>query len=402
MNDKSILWISAAVPYDKVPHAGGKIHNYYIKFLKAHSDCKLKLLSFYWAKEKEKIDLDSYGIDYDLIERKIWHLPDLLINAESILNPWNRYAGINQNYIVMQLRKKLSEYKKQNTYPDIVLLQWTEMVVLIDVVKQYFPNAKYIAIEEEVKFLGYERKANDSKGLLRSLFNQVRYNKLKAIELKACATCDRVILNNPKDKDLLLRCGLNENILMEWQPYFDSFIDNPYLGHKKYIIFYGAMGRHENEEAALWLIHKVLPLIKDPECEILIIGSSPTAELKTEESRRVHILGFVDDIGSYFKEGLCFAAPLHKGAGIKIKILESMSSGIPVLTTDIGIEGIPAENGKEYFHCDSAQEYATVIDKLVTDEELRKSISVNAKRFIRDRFDLQKSGERFLETLHNI
>ena len=134
--EKSILWISACVPYDKVPHAGGKIHNYYLKYLKSHSDYKIKLLSFYWDSEKEMIDLDKYGIDYDLIERRIWHLPDILINTESVLNPWNRYAGINQNYTIIQIKKRIAEYVKQGLSPDVVILQWTEMIVLISLICQ--------------------------------------------------------------------------------------------------------------------------------------------------------------------------------------------------------------------------------------------------------------------------
>jgi hypothetical protein len=110
---KSVLWISACAPYDTVGHAGGKIHNYYLKYLKANSDFNIKLLTFYWANEKDKIDLDRYGIDYDLIERKIWHFPDILVNTESVLNPWNRYAGIDQNYTVIQFRRYLKKYKNE-------------------------------------------------------------------------------------------------------------------------------------------------------------------------------------------------------------------------------------------------------------------------------------------------
>ena len=399
--EKSILWISACVPYDKVPHAGGKIHNYYLKYLKSHSDYKIKLLSFYWDSEKEMIDLDKYGIDYDLIERRIWHLPDILINTESVLNPWNRYAGINQNYTIIQIKKRIAEYVKQGLSPDVVILQWTEMIVLIDIIKEFYPDSIYIGIEEEVKFLGYERKATSSRGFNR-VFSQIRYSRLKAIELSACSKCDRVILNNFKDLELLVECGVKRDLLTEWQPYFDSFIDEQYIGDKKQVVFYGAMWRIENIEAAIFLIKEVLPLIKDKNVEILIIGSSPPEELKKLESDRVHILGFVDSIKKYLKEGACFAAPLRKGAGIKIKILEAMSAGIPILTTGIGIEGIRAENGKEYYHCTSPQEYAKKIDELIINIELRYTISNNQKAFIKNRFDLKKSGNSFIGMMREL
>lgn len=400
---KSVLWISACVPYDTVGHAGGKIHNYYLKYVKANSDFNIKLLTFYWAGEKDKIDLDRYSIDYDLIERKIWHFPDILVNTESVLNPWNRYAGINQNYTVIQLKKYLQKYKDEGYKPDVVILQWTEMVVLIDIVKKYFPCAKYIGIEEDVKFLNFERQiSNRSNNVVKSLYLNVRYKRLKKIELEACSKCDKVILNNPKDLKLLEDNGIDSEKLTEWQPYFDSFIDIPYEGNKKQVIFYGAMGRMENVEAATWLVTDVLPLVKDTEVEVLIIGSHPTEQIKALESDRVHVLGFVESIGDYFKDAMCLAAPLRQGAGVKIKILEAMSAGIPVLTTDVGIEGIPAEDGKEYLHCITKEEFGYRIDELARDSQLRKNLSSNEKVFIKKRFDLEKSASRFIVVLKEI
>ncbi len=399
---KNILWISACVPYDTVGHAGGKIHNYYLKYLKANSDYNIKLLTFYWKNEKEKIDLDKYNIDHDLIERKIWHFPDLLLNSESVLNPWNRYAGIDQNYTIIQLKRYLKKYKNEGYSPKIVILQWTEMLVLIDVVKYYFPHASYIGIEEDVKFLNYKRQLSKNQNIIKRFYLNVRYKKLKVIEKAACSNCDKVILNNPKDHRLLENEGINPDILTEWQPYFDSFIEIPYNGNKKQIILYGAMGRDENIEAAEILAKDILPAVKDKEVELLIIGAHPAAEVKALESDRVHVLGFVESIGDYFKNALCMAAPLRQGAGVKIKILEAMSAGIPVLTTDVGIEGIPAENEKEYMHCNSSQAFVNKIDELVIDQYKRQYISNKEKEFIRDKFDLDKSGKKFIVLINEL
>lgn len=400
MKEKNVLWISACAPYDTVGHAGGKIHNYYLKYLKANSDFNIKLLTFYWANEKEKIDLDKYNIDYDLIERKVWHFPDILINVESVLNPWNRYAGIDQNYTVIELRKYLKKYKSENYHPSVIILQWTEMLVLIDIVKEYFPDASYVGIEEDVKFLNFERQLLKPNNIIKKFVIRTRYKILKDIEKAACAKCNKVILNNPKDHKLLEDEGIDPDILIEWQPYFDSYIDIPYIGKKKQVIFYGAMNRTENVEAAVWLVTDVLPLVKDTEVEVLIIGSHPMEQVKALESDRVHVLGFVDSIGDYFKDAICLAAPLRQGAGVKIKILEAMSAGIPVLTTDVGIEGIPAQDGREFMYCMAAEEFAQKIDELACDKQLREYISSNEKKFIEGRFDLKKSADRFIGLLY--
>ena len=70
----------------------------------------------------------------------------------------------------------------------------------------------------------------------------------------------------------------------------------------------------------------------------------------------ITVTGFVKEISKYFEQSLCLVAPLVLGAGIKIKVLEAMSAGLPVLTNQIGIEGIPAQNGIHYYYCERPQE----------------------------------------------
>ena len=62
LENEKVLWISASVPYDSVERAGGKIHNYYLKYLKKEGQCDIKLVSFYWKREEKSIDLQKYGI----------------------------------------------------------------------------------------------------------------------------------------------------------------------------------------------------------------------------------------------------------------------------------------------------------------------------------------------------
>lgn len=399
---KNILWISAAAPYDKVSHAGGKIHNYYLKYLKNNSDNEIKLVTFYWKNEFGKIDLDKYGIDAILLKRCIWGIPCTLYNLESFLNPFNRYAGIDQNYTVLQLKKALLKFKTEGYLPDIVILQWTEMLVLMDIVKTIFGNVKFIGIEEDVKFLNFQRAYLNAKNYLNKLIRKIKYNKLKQIELEACNKSDKIILNNYKDFNLLKENNVSEDKLYVWQPYFESRIDNEYIGNTKSIIFYGAMGREENWKSAVWFIENVFYELDDSETNFLVIGANPAPQLQRYASERVKIIGFVDDVGAYFREGLCLVAPLLLGAGVKIKVLEAMSSGIPVLTNEIGIEGIPAEAGKDFVFCKEAKDYIKNINDLVKNKERRTELSNNSKRFMRDNYDLKASADNFIKMLEKV
>jgi len=209
-------------------------------------------------------------------------------------------------------------------------------------------------------------------------------------------------MNNPKDVELLISNGVNKGLLYEWQPYFDNYTENVYFGDKKQIIFYGAMGRTENWTAAKWFSDNVMPLIDDVDVKFIIVGSHPHESLQHITDSRVKVIGFVESPGEYFAHSTCLVAPLHDGAGVKIKVLEAMSAGIPVLTTDVGIEGIPAENRKEYMHCETAHEYADAVMSLINDSVMRLQVSNAEKVFISNRFNLEESGQKFIHMLENV
>lgn len=399
---KKVLWASIAVPYDTVGHAGGKVHNYYLKYLKKYGDFELKLVTYYWEREKKDIDLEQYGIDAILMKRAIWEFPRLLFNVESVLNPFNRYAGINQNYSVIQFRKAIKQLQNEGYIPDVVILQWTEMVVLYHIIKKAFPDAKIIGIEEDVKFLGFRRQYESEKNIILKWIRKIKYERLLKIELDACRNLDQIITSNHKDGELLEKEGILKDKIWTWQVYFHNMIDNPYIGDEKNIIFYGAMAREENWKSAIWFIENVFYKIPDKEVKFYVIGSNPNSKLLKYENDRVKILGFVDDVSEYFRHGLCLAAPLISGAGIKIKILEAMSAGIPVITNSIGIEGIYAENGKSYLHCEEVDDYIKAINKICEDNQLKYTISKAAQRYISDNYSLNKSANKFVDLINKM
>ena len=138
----------------------------------------------------------------------------------------------------------------------------------------------------------------------------------------------------------------------------------------------------------------------DNELRLIIIGNKPPQQLLAYSSNRIIITGFVEDISPYFKHSLCLVAPLILGAGIKIKIIEAMSAGIPVLTNAIGIEGIDAVDKRHFFYCDSKKDYIENIHLLeMMDPEKKREMSLAEKNYIQEKFNYVKSLEEFVDIL---
>lgn len=395
---KSILWISPYAPYDAVAHGGGKTHNFYIKYFHKSGLFDIRLLSMCMKAEADKLDLDEYGIDHNIFvldRTRFQKLSRLLISGAAYRNSSDKNGGICLPYERVHIEKMMKRCKKSGQQPDIIILQWTFSLMLLEQVKQWFPESYIVAIEEDVTFLNYMRKAGDDP---QARFWKKRARIMKQRELSLLSLSDLIVTNNPKDTALLIKNGIAREKIFTSAPYFDDYASLVRKLQGNDVIFYGAMSRPENYQSVKWFVEKVLPDL-DRSVRFVVIGNSPDPSLKKYESDRVILTGYVEDVSEWFAGCLCMAAPLVGGAGIKIKILEAMSAGIPVLTNDIGIEGIGAVDGRDYLHCGRPEDYIFYINRMAAGTYCTESISENARRFIRENYNLPRLLDRLIDKL---
>ena len=393
---KKVLWISFRVPYDAVRHAGGKIHNYYLKSLHKTGDYDIRLISFVKTDDEGKVDLDAYGIENDLIHYACGR-GEKLVRAvmNRLAKPWMLFRnGLAMNaFEEYSVCRKIRKSKAQGYEPEVILLQWTQMVLLAPKLRKLFPQAKLVAIEEDVLFLSHRRRMEMPADLLHRQLNRIKYRQLKKQEIACLSMCDLAILNNPKDEQLVREEGVEHT--WYWTPYFQSMLEVKRQKANHDILFYGAMYREENWRSAVWFIENVFPRLADTDVRLCIIGHNPPEILQRYRSDRIVVEGYVEDLTQYFAGSMCLVAPLVLGAGVKIKVIEGLSAGIPVLTNTIGIEGIPAENGKEYFFCETPEEYETMIRALARDVYDFDEIEACAKGFVGRTYDMNRDAAEF-------
>lgn len=398
---KNILWISLCAPYDTVGHGGGKTHNYYLKKVFSSGFFNIDLITFCDLDEYDiaEKDLNSYGIKHVLIpwvhsislstiKRKL-HLLNMLHN------PFNQYGGATNEYYWEKIKETIC---KGNYEPDIVILQWTEIALFADRIKRLFPGIKIIAIEEDVKFLASYRLITVADNLIKRQIAIRKYRALRRKELFELGYADLVITYSKKDEILLNEGGIEKTMVVS--PYFEnySFIKRS-ESECKDILFYGAMSRRDNYESAIWFIENVFNKIKQRDVRFLVVGNKPVEKLKKYGNERILITGFVESVIPYFQECLFLVAPLVSGAGIKIKVLEALSAGIPVLTNEIGIEGINAVDGKHYIHCETSDEYINAINEILEGKIDMEKYSQNSKELILENYNLESDVNKLVNAL---
>lgn len=399
MDRKKVLWLSACVPIKNGREAGTKTFFYYYEKMRNDSRFDIKMIAFCKKYLLEEAIVDNRGYDINYIVYDNIPKYKKLINIESRFNPFNRYAGLIPNYSVQQLFKKLHSLKLTGYLPEIVILEWTQLVVLAKNIKKLFPDCRIVASEHDVTFVGYKRKADYFKGL-KGLTWKFKFIKEKSKELEALKYCNLILPHNEDNTNILVQEGINRNKIQWLTPYFNNMNECHWTGKEKNVLFFGAMARAENYLSAIWYIENVMPRIQDLKLKFVVLGSNPAEEFKKYISDEVIVTGFVEDITPYFENSLCLVAPLVLGAGIKVKILEAMSAGIPILTNSIGIEGIQATTCREYVHCEDAIEYEKAIRQAYKRE--LDTIGSNGQHFVNKHFNLEKSKDRYFKVLETL
>src|SRR4030095_10510614 len=196
------------------------------------------------------------------------------------------------------------------------------------------------------------------------------------------------VIYAPSSKDLMLlnqTQHLLKDRLIFLQPPFNRFKKTrTNINGQGALLFWGSLRRKENLEGVLWLYHQVFPLIKNkmPEISLNIVGANPPSKLYQLQGKNVSITGFVEDPTPYFANSDLAVLPLFEGAGIKIKVLECLASGIPVITTKIGAEGLDAKEDDGLIVLNPEPEvFAQEIFSLLSNGEKLKLLSLHASEW---------------------
>ena len=146
--------------------------------------------------------------------------------------------------------------------------------------------------------------------------------------------------------------------------------------HEKFV-FYGAWGRRENSFGLLWFINKVMPMLPNS-LRFVVVGSGVNEGLRSAAQvfgDAIEFAGFVDNPYDLLAGAKALIAPLFEGAGVKVKVLESLACGTPVIGTDICFEGIDEKHLVLCHSCTSPAEFANTLNTFMSRDSLQARTS---------------------------
>ena len=251
-------------------------------------------------------------------------------------------------------------------------------------------NAEYVLQQR-----AFETDIRQPRRWIGALYSFIQWKKLSRYEALVCRLADRVVAVSEADKTALQRLvpGLKVTVVPNAVDveYYTSADIRPSPLPPRSLIFTGKMDFRPNVDAVLWFCQEVLPLVrrKLPDVRFYIVGQSPHRRvLRLADDPAVTITGYVDDARSYIASACVYVVPLRIGGGTRLKVLEAMAMGKPIVSTSLGCEGFEGlVPGRELSLADTPEEFAQRVIELLDDASRRERLGRAARRFVEERYD---------------
>jgi glycosyltransferase involved in cell wall biosynthesis len=282
--------------------------------------------------------------------------------------------------------------------PDIVVFDFLHAAVLAP---QNIPVASVLFthnIESEI----FRRHLKVATSLPVKALWQNQLAKMEAFERQTLQRFGAVVAVSDRDKTYFEERYDAKNVFL-----IRTGVDLDYFTYappktEKTVVFLGAMDWLANIDGVSYFMDEVWPLIakRSPDAKMMVVGRDPPSFL-VKKARSLKLAwtftDFVEDVRPYIHNASVCVIPLRVGGGTRIKVFEAMAMGCPVVSSTIGVEGLPVVDGQHYLNADSPVQFAEAVDKLLRDRALRESLSKAARSHVESNFSSTAAAQDFEE-----
>jgi glycosyltransferase involved in cell wall biosynthesis len=262
-------------------------------------------------------------------------------------------------------------------------------------------NCPAVLFQHNVEAMIWKRHYEVQQNPLKKAYLYGQWRKAFAYERAACRRFDSVITVSADDS-----ARTREDYGVEAVADVATGVDTEYFrprgGAEKdpfNLVFTGSMDWLPNEDAIRYFTEQVMPLVKQaiPQATLTVVGRNPYPSL-LELSRRdpsIVVTGRVEDVRPYMERAAGYVVPLRIGGGTRLKIYEAMAMEQPVVSTRVGAEGLPVEDREHLLLADAPEDFAAAVVRVLTDENLARSLGARAAKLVREQFGWARVAEDF-------
>jgi glycosyltransferase involved in cell wall biosynthesis len=260
-----------------------------------------------------------------------------------------------------------------------------------------------ILFQHNVEARIWARHAKVGRTPIHRAYFGLQHGRMRRMEAALCAAFDGVIAVSESDADEFRSAYGLERVESVPTGVNTDFFHQTGSGAREggHILFLGAMDWMPNVDGVEWFVREVLPRVRRdmPDARLTIVGRDPVASIRAlhEPAHGVEVTGTVADVRPYLERASVFVVPLRVGGGTRLKLFEGLSTGIPTVSTTIGAEGLPLEDGVHLRIADAPDTMATAIARLLNDPAGAARMGDAAARFVRGNFGWDGVARQFVD-----
>lgn len=383
-----VLLLTQVLPYP--PDSGPKVKTYYVlKYLAARH--QVTLVSFVRDTDKPEYIRHLEALCERVITVPITRSPvkDLLFLGKSVLSgqPWMMLRDERP-----EMRAALRELA-ETAHFDVVHADQLNM-------GQYalpFARSRKVLDLHNALWVLYKRLAETlppSKPMKYILMRD--WPLLRRYEGAMCRAFDAVLAVSQEDRQALIEAGARPDMaIIPIAVDTDEQAQIPRAPQSPHIVHIGTMYWPPNIAGITWFLDEIYPLVRQrvPDVRCTLIGARPPASIteRAQSDPSLTVTGYVEDPLPYLAQASMMVVPLQAGGGMRVKILNALSQGIPMVSTTVGCEGIAVTHGRDILIADTPADFAEATIRLLTDAELNQRITEQGRRTVVETYDYRQA-----------
>jgi polysaccharide biosynthesis protein PslH len=306
------------------------------------------------------------------------------------------------NYTSHAMKQALTEVLRESTF-DLVHLDIIHMAGYQQMLEQALPRARIVYNWHNIESELMDRYSTRERSIPKRIYASVTARRLRTAEEHILRTAYGHIVCSERERVQLLRRVPQARIQV-----VANGVDVGFYGARGVetappdrIVFVGSMDYHANVDAAVWFSREIWPHVRSrfPEWRLTLVGSNPGAAVSALAGQQgIEVTGTVPDVRPYYHQAVAAVVPLRTGGGTRLKILEAMASGVPVVSTALGAEGLDVAPGQNILMAENDKDWLPALASISDGSSLRSELVSEGKRLVATRYDWDILGNALDDT----
>jgi len=344
------------------------------------------------------------------------------------------------NYLTTEMAQALERTLEQGNF-DVVQVESIHLAPYLPIIRSARSRPLAVCDWHNIESALMRQYSDRAANPLRRLYARRTAHQLHALELQAAEEFDAHLTVTEPDRLRLAEFAPSARAFViangvDCDYYSDSQIDQAYAswegksevspsralsgnGHlqtnidqqavsdtrRRRLLFVGSMDYHANVDGVLQFTRSVWPRIhaQRPDIAFTIVGRNPPPEIRElQRVPGVEVTGMVEDVRPYYREAMAAVVPLRVGGGSRLKIMEAMAAGVPVISTRLGAEGIEVTDGENILFAETDDEFCQVVGEIDQDQERWRRLTDAGRLLVRENYDWAGLGAALAEVYREL